>query len=148
MSMTTQEKYDVYLNLKKMAEETSIVDKKDQLSKAAENMLRSYNESRENDLVKRELKFQKKIESRGGTYSDWLAWAASLYPITKDAQNQFTVKSHAKDWKTNKHKHVYTFDSKIEALEKIDRLIATKENDRARGAASGKDDFKAPIITE
>jgi hypothetical protein len=93
-------------------------------------------------LHRREQKLQKKIEAKGFTYTDWLAWAASLYPIAQDADNSFTVTSIAIDWKTNQHKHMYTYDSKIEALEKIDKLITTKEYDRARGHASGKNDLK------
>jgi hypothetical protein len=111
------------------------------------NMLRCWDnklvKTKQEDEERREKKLQKKVEARGHTYTDWLAWAASLYPIAKEAENSFVVKSVARDWKTNRHKHVYTYETKVEALEKIDQLITTKEYDRARGHASGKDDMKS-----
>ncbi len=84
------------------------------------------------EIEQRELAFKERINSKGGNYLKWLAWAESLYPITEE-DGEFTFISNAAKWKVPED-HVYgPYAFKIEALEYIEKLINTKISDRNRG---------------
>lgn len=106
---------------------------------AAEDALKRNQELRE--IEQRELRFKERITSKHGDFTDWWKWAESLYTITQDEETkQFTVNSNARDWKSEMSWG--PFNTKIDAIEKIEDLINYKINDRNRGRGSMQDDLK------
>lgn len=71
-------------------------------------------------------------------FDEWIKWAKTLYSIEENNGN-FTVKSVAKNWKSDK---TWTVDSKVSAYEKIERLIDYKDYDRNRNIGDREEDLK------
>lgn len=88
-------------------------------------------------LADRRFMFEQRIEEKSGNLYEWLNWAKSLYPIEK-TENGFTVKSNARKWKKDTS---WVFDHEIDCLEKIEKLIGYKINDRKRGRGNVEEDL-------
>lgn len=72
------------------------------------------------ELAERQAKFEARIIEKMGDMDAWLDWANSMYSIEEE-NNMLVVRSRAKDWDKS-----WSFDHRIECLEKIEQLIGYK----------------------
>ena len=86
---------------------------------------------------KRVTKFEARILRKCGDVEAWYEWALTLYVIdVSDDTNQHTVHSKCKDWDKS-----WTFDNRLDCLQKIEKLIGYKITDRKRGVGNMHDDL-------
>lgn len=93
------------------------------------------------EIEQRELALKERITSKVGNYLKWMTWAESLYPITEEA-GEFTITSNAAKWK---EPVTWSYNTKIECLEQIEKLIGYKIQDRNRGFGDMSKDLEGVV---
>lgn len=81
---------------------------------------------------------EKSWEAKNGG-SDWWELAKKQYPIEEKPGGGFRVKSEAKQWKNDKE---WEFDYKVQALEKIEKLVKWLDQGRKRGFGDKEADLE------
>jgi hypothetical protein len=122
-----------------------IVDKssgadRERHEKTLKNLKANFDHAMERYDVFRETAMVKRIKDKCGDVEGWFEWARSLYDIVPEANGTYTVRSKARNWKNTVE--WTNLDRKIDAQEKIEKLVGYKIHDRQRGHGDVEKDME------
>ena len=99
-----------------------------------DGILTQANSLLDGEMVAREKRFLSKHVG-----SDWWELAQKQYPITKQDDGSYVVTSEAREWTDIKN---WTFNYKVQAMEKVQKLVAWLYDGRVR---KGVGDFDTDL---
>ena len=128
------------INRMKVIRDNATEADRERHEKTLSNLNANLNHAMERYDVFREAAMVKRIQNKCGDVEGWFEWARSLYDIIPEANGTYTVRSKARDWK--KTMEWTGLDRKMDAQEKIEKLVGYKLHDRQRGHGDVEKDME------